>query len=354
MTVTSVATATGTFHRSYGSDLKLVQSTAGRVRLLVALLVLLALPFVLEPYWLTVACQAGIAVIAALGLNILTGYTGQISLATGGFLAVGAYTSALLSQRAGLPVPLAVVGAVLVTAAVGALLSVPALRLRGLYLAIASLAAQEIIIFAVRNWEFVTGGTDAISLPRLELFGFVFRSDFHWYWVILLFATLAVVTARNLFRTGTGRQLMAVRDQEVAAEAMGVDIARAKVTAFAVSSGYIGLAGALTAHYTGIVTWERFTLEVSVLYLAIIIVGGLGSIAGTVYGAAFMFVLPALITQTGQRLQSSYPSLIERLPAIQIMVFGLVIVLFLILEPRGLNHIWQRIKGTVGRWPFRY
>jgi len=351
---TATATRTGTYHRSYRSDQRLVQSHAARVRLLLALVVLLALPFVLEPFWLTVACQAGIAVIAALGLNILTGFTGQISLATGGFLAVGAYTSALLTQRAGLPVPLSVAAAVLVTAVVGALLSLPALRLRGLYLAIASLAAQEIIIFAVRNWEFVTGGNDAISLPRLELFGFVFRRDFHWYWVILGFAVLAVVTARNLFRTGAGRQLMAVRDQEVAAEAMGVDITRAKVTAFAVSSGYIGLAGALTAHYTGIVTWERFTLEVSVLYLAIIIVGGLGSIAGTVYGAAFMFLLPAVITQTGQRLQSSYPSLIERLPAIQIMIFGLVIVLFLILEPRGLDRIWQRVKGTVGRWPFRY
>lgn len=350
----STATSTGTYARTYASDLRLVKSTAARVRLLVALLVLLVLPFVLEPFWLTVACQAGIAVIAALGLNILTGFTGQISLATGGFLAVGAYTSALLTQRAGLPVPLSVAAAVAVTAAVGAVLSLPALRLRGLYLAIASLAAQEIIIFAVRNWEFVTGGTDAISLPRLELLGFVFRSDFHWYWVILLFAGLAVVTARNLFRTGAGRQFMAVRDQELAAEAMGVDITRVKVTAFTVSSAYIGLAGALTAHYTGIVTWERFTLEVSVLYLAIIIVGGLGSIAGTVYGAAFMLLLPAVITQTGQRLQSTYPSLIERLPAVQIMIFGLVIVLFLILEPRGLERVWQRLKGVVGRWPFRY
>lgn len=347
-------TATGTYHRSYRSELRLWQTSAARTRLALALVGLLALPFVLPPFWLTVACQAGIAVIAAVGLNILVGYTGQISLATGGFLAVGAYTSALLTQRAGVPVPLSVVGAVLAAAAVGAVLSVPALRLRGLYLAIASLAAQEIIIFAVRNWEFVTGGTDAISLPRLELLGFVFRRDFHWYWVIVLFATLAVITARNLFRTGAGRQFMAIRDQEVAAEAMGVDITRTKVIAFAVSSGYIGLAGALTAHYTGIVTWERFTLQVSVLYLAIIIVGGLGSIAGTVYGAAFMFLLPAVITQVGQRLQTSYPSLIERLPAAQIVIFGLVILLFLILEPRGLERSWHRLKDNVRLWPFRY
>lgn len=347
-------TATGTFSTSYASELRLARTRGAKLRLGLAFALLLALPYLLAPFWLTVACQAGIGVIAAVGLNILTGFTGQISLATGGFLAVGAYTSTLLSQRAGLPVPLSILAAVVLTAVVGCLLSLPALRLRGLYLAIASLAAQEIIIFAVRNWEFVTGGNDAISLPRLELLGFVFRNDFHWWWVILLFATLAVVTAYNLFRTGAGRQFMAVRDQEVAAEAMGIDITRAKVTAFAVSSAYIGLAGALTAHYTGIVTWERFTLEVSVLYLAIIIVGGLGSIAGTVYGAAFMFTLPALITQIGQRLQTQYPSLIERLPAVQIMVFGLVIVLFLVLEPRGLERIWQRVKGTARNFPFRY
>lgn len=346
--------ACGSFSTSYASELRLARTNAAKVRLAIAIAALLAVPYVLEPFWLTVACQAGIGVIAAMGLNVLTGFTGQISLATGGFLAVGAYTSAILTQRAGVPVPLAILAAVVLTAVGGSLLSLPALRLRGLYLAIASLAAQEIIIFAVRNWEYVTGGNDAISLPRLQLFGFMFRSDKHWYWLILLFASLAVLTAHNLFRTGAGRQFMAVRDQEVAAEAMGIDITRAKVTAFAVSSAYIGLAGALTAHYTGIVTWERFTLEISVLYVAIIIVGGLGSVAGTVYGAAFMFTLPALITQTGQRLQTQHPGLTERLPAVQVMAFGLIIVLFLVLEPRGLVRIWFRIKDTARVFPFRY
>jgi branched-chain amino acid transport system permease protein len=191
-------------------------------------------------------------------------------------------------------------------------------------------------------------------LPRLEVAGFVFRTDFHWYWLILVFAGLAVITGRNLFRTGLGRSFMAVRDQDIAASAMGVDVTRTKVLAFAVSSAYAGLAGALTAHYTGIVTWERFTLTVSVLYLAIIIVGGLGSIAGTVYGAIFMITLPALITRIGQDLQASIPETAQKLPAIQVIVFGLVIVLFLILEPRGLARIWQRIKDYVRFWPFRY
>jgi branched-chain amino acid transport system permease protein len=349
-----MSTAAGLYSRSYRQDLSLWRTNGARLRLALAIAVIVALPYVIAPYWLTVACQAGIAVIAALGLNILTGYTGQISLATGGFLAVGAYTSANLHQRAGIPVPLSVLCAVVVTAIVGCLLALPALRLRGLYLAIATLAAQEIIIFGTRNWEFVTGGTDAISLPRLELFGVIFRTDAQWYWIIVVLAAVAVLAARNLVRTGVGRSFMAIRDQEVAAETMGVSVVRTKFLAFAVSSGFIGLAGALTAHYTGIVTWERFTLEVSVLYLAIIIVGGLGSVAGTVFGAIFMFALPAVITQVGQQLQSQFPPLIERLPAIQVVVFGLVIILFLILEPRGLERVWRSWKDRARLFPFRH
>ncbi|MGH3947593.1 MAG: branched-chain amino acid ABC transporter permease [Pseudonocardiaceae bacterium] len=349
-----VATATGVHHRSYASELALRHTNAEKFRLVLIALAVLAVPFLVTPYWLTIANQIGIAIVGAIGLNILVGYTGQISLGQGGFLAVGAYTSALLHLRAGLPVPVSIFCAVVTTAVIGALFGIPALRLKGLYLAIATLASQEIILFAVRTWDAVTGGVDAISLPRLEVAGFLFRKDFHWYWVIATFALLAVLTARNLFRTGLGRSFMAVRDQDIAASAMGIDVTRTKVLAFAVSSAYVGLAGALTAHYTGIVTWERFTLNTSVLYLAVIIVGGLGSVAGSVYGAIFMITLPALITRVGQSLQDAIPATAEKLPAIQVIVFGLVIVLFLIFEPRGLARIWQRMKDYVRFWPFRY
>jgi branched-chain amino acid transport system permease protein len=349
-----VATATGVHHRSYRDELKLRHTRAERTRLVLVVLAVVAVPFVVTPYWLTIANQIGIAVVGAIGLNILVGYTGQISLGQGGFLAVGAYTSALLHLRAGVPVPVSILLAVLTTAAVGAFFGIPALRLKGLYLAIATLASQEIILFAVRSWDTVTGGTDAISLPRLEIAGLVFRKDFHWYWIIAAFAALSVITARNLFRTGLGRSFMAVRDQDIAASTMGVDVTRTKVLAFAISSGYVGLAGALTAHYTGIVTWERFTLQVSILYLAIIIVGGLGSIAGSVYGAIFMITLPALITRFGQDFQSVWPDVAEKVPAVQVIVFGLVIVLFLIFEPRGLNRLWLRAKDYIRFWPFRY
>jgi branched-chain amino acid transport system permease protein len=349
-----MATATGVYHTTYRSDLALRATTAERVRLGLVIAVVVAAPFVLSPFWLTIVNQIGIAIVGAVGLNILTGHTGLISLGQGAFLGVGAYTTAILVTRFDAPTLVGVVGAVVVTAAVGTFFGLPSLRLKGLYLAMATLAAQFILLFGMRNWEFVTGGTDAIVLTSPELFGATLRTDFGWYWVIMAVATLVVLGARNLFRTGLGRAFHAVRDQDIAAAVMGIDVGRHKLLAFAISSGLVGLAGAMTAHYRTIVTWERFTLDVSVLYLAMIIVGGLGSVAGSVYGATFMTVLPAMIQQFARNIRDTLPALAREMPAIQLMVFGLVIVLFLLFEPRGLDRTWQRIKDYFRLWPFRY
>jgi branched-chain amino acid transport system permease protein len=348
-----MATATGIHHRSYRAELRLRHTKAEWFRFGLVVVLLLVVPYLLNTYWLGIANSILIAVVGAVGLNILVGFTGQISLGQGGFLAVGAYTSAILSTRAGLPVPLAVVVAVLVTAGVGALFGLPALRLKGLYLAIATLASQEIIMFVVRRWGFLTEDRGYIEVPRL---GFIERETFEvqWYWVLLPITFLAVLMARNLFRTALGRSFMAVRDQDIAAEAIGVNITRTKVTAFAVSSGFVGLSGALSAYYTETVTWERFTLDVSVLYLAMIIVGGLGSIAGSVYGAIFMMLLPALLTEVGDKVRDGAPFIAEQLPAIKNAVFGIAIITFLLIEPRGLDRIWSRMKDYVRFWPFRY
>ena len=346
------ASTTGVYHRTYKSELALRQTTISRARLVLALAGLVSLPFVLSPFWMTVANQVGIAVIGAIGLNILTGYTGQISLGQGGFLAVGAYTSGLLVTRMGLPTVVAIAAAIVVTALVGAFFGLPALRLKGLYLAISTLASQFIILWVVRNWDFVTGGVDSLVVPAPEIAGYTVRTDFAWFWIILVVAALCTVTARNLMRTGLGRAFMAVRDQDIAASTIGIDIVRYKILAFAISSGFVGLAGALTAHYRSIVTFERFTLDVSVLYLAMIIVGGLGSILGSILGGTFMIVMPAGISQLGQSLQGSF--LAQQLPAIQHGIFGLVIILFLIFEPRGLARVWQRAKDYFRLWPFRY
>jgi branched-chain amino acid transport system permease protein len=352
-----MATATGIHHRSYRSELRLRHTRAEHARLGLVAVVLVATPYLLDNYWLSIVNTIGIAVIGAVGLNILVGFTGQISLGQGGFLAVGAYTAAILSARFGVPVVGSVLAAMLVTAAVGAFFGLPALRLKGLYLAIATLAAQVVIVFVVQRWAWLTGGQGYINLARLELFGLRIERawfEFQWYWIILVLATAAVLAARNLFRTGLGRSFMAVRDQDVAAAAVGVNVTRAKVLAFAVSSAYVGLAGALTAYYNETVTWERFTLDISVLYLAMIIVGGLGSVAGSVYGAVFMMLTPVLILELANAVRGQVPFLAQQLPAIQNAVFGLVIVLFLLLEPRGLDRVWLRVKDYVRFWPFRY
>jgi branched-chain amino acid transport system permease protein len=348
-----MATATGVYHTTYVTDLALRHTRAEHVRLALAIAAIAVVPFIASPFWLTVANQIGIAVVGAIGLNILVGFTGQISLGQGGFLAVGAYTSGLLVASFGLPFPVAMLVAVLVTAAVGTFFGLPALRLKGLYLAIATLASQFLIIWIVRNWDALSGG-GALVVPVPELFGITLNGDFTWYWIIAACAVAAALAATNLFRTGLGRAFIAIRDQDIAAEVIGVDPLRYKLLAFAVSSGFVGLAGALTAHYTLIVTWERFTLDVSIVYLAMIIVGGLGSVTGAIYGAIFMIVLPAVIQQIGTSLRDVVPAFARELPAIQTAVFGLVIILFLVFEPRGIARIWQRMKDYIRLWPFRY
>jgi branched-chain amino acid transport system permease protein len=348
-----MTTTTGVYHTTYRADLALRHTRFEYVRLVLALAVVVALPFYASPFWLHVLDQIGIAVIGAIGLNILVGYTGQISLGQGGFLAVGAYSAGVVATRSDLSPLVGVLVAVLVTAAVGAFFGLPALRLKGLYLAIATLASQQIIVWLITHWDFLTGGVDALVLEPVTVFGWTPTGDFEWYWVIVGFAALATITATNLFRTSVGRAFVAIRDHDIAAEVIGVDPARYKVLAFAVSSAFVGLAGALTAYWTQILTWERFTLDVSILYLAMIIVGGLGSVSGSIYGAAFMIAIPAYLDQLSLRV-SPDSILATDLPAIKLLIFGLTIVLFLIFEPRGLARIWQRARDYFRLWPFRY
>src|SRR5918992_5321460 len=303
------APATGVYQRTYARDLALRHTRAEHVRLALAIALVIAAPYVVSPTWLTVLDQIGIAVIVAIGL---------------------------------------------LTASVGALFGLPALRLKGLYLAIATLAAQQVIIWVVTHWDAVTGGVDALVVPAPSLLGIDLSGDFNFYWVILTFAALSAIVATNLLRTGIGRAFVAIRDQDIAAEVAGVNPTRYKVLAFAVSSGFVGLAGALTAHYTQIVTWERFTLDVSILYLAMVIVGGLGSVAGSVYGAAFMIALPAYIQELSSTFRGSLEFVARELPAIQQLIFGATIIVFLIFEPRGIARIWQRVKDHFRLWPFRY
>lgn len=344
----------GIFHTTYQADMRIRQTPAQWARLALLVAFVLVFPFLANNYWLTLANQIGIAAIGAIGLNILVGYTGQISLGQGAFLAVGAYSSAILTKQVGLPWWLTIVLACLVTALVGMIFGIPALRLKGLYLAIATLAAQEIIEWIITHTPQLTGGVEAMVISAPTLFGARVNTDFRFYWIILLCLFLTIILAVNLFRTHTGRAFVAIRDQDIAAEVMGVNLFHYKLLAFATSSFFVGLAGALTAQYRTIISWERFTLDTSILYLAMIIIGGLGTVSGSIFGAAFMTLLPAFLQNLGRSLSGVVPNMAQQIPFLQQGVFGLVIILFLVFEPQGLAKLWKNVKDYFRLWPFSY
>jgi len=344
----------GVFHTNYRTDMGLRRVPAERLRLGLFMGALVIFPFLATPYWLNLANQIAIATIGALGLNILVGYTGQISLGQGAFMAVGAYTSALLTLKLGLPWGVSIVVACFATAAVGVFFGLPSLRLKGLYLAISTLAAQEIVEWVVTHWPALTGGVEAVVVPAPRLFGQRLNTDFGFYWLGIVLAGATALFAANLFRSRIGRSFVAVRDQDIAASVIGVNVFGTKLLAFATSSFFVGLAGALTAYYRNIISWERFTFETSILYLAMIIVGGLGTIRGSLFGAALITLLPALITTAGRGLQESAPAVAALLPSVQQAVFGLVIILFLVFEPEGLSKLWRNVKDYFYVWPFAY
>ena len=315
----------------------------------------LVFPFVASPYGLTLANQVAIATVGAIGLNILVGYTGQISLAQGAFMADGRLQrgpddASAETAMGGQPGSLAA----LLTAAVSVFFGLPSLRLKGLYLAVATLAAQEIVEWVVTHWTAVTGGTEALVLPSPMLMGVRMNTDFRFYWLGVAVAAGTALFAANLFRSRVGRAFVAIRDQDIAASAMGVSVFRYKLLAFATSSFFVGLAGALIAYYRTIVTWERFTLETSIIYLAMIIVGGLGSISGSFFGALLITLLPAGIGTVGRALQDTAPVVAGVLPYVQQAAFGTVIILFLVFEPEGLAKLWRNVKDYFHVWPFAY
>lgn len=349
-----MAMESGVFFTDYRADMALRRTPLERLRMGLFIVAVLIFPFLATPYWLNLANQIGIATVGALGLNILVGYTGQISLGQGAFMAVGAYGAGILTARLGIPFWGSIVLASLLTAVVGLVFGLPSLRLKGLYLAIATLAAQQIVEWLVTHWTALTGGTEALVVPAPTLFGERVNTDFRFYWIILLAAGGTALATANLFRSRVGRAFVAIRDQDIAASAIGVNVFGYKLLAFATSSFFVGMAGALIAHYRTIVTWERFTIEVSILYLAMIIIGGLGTISGSFFGATFIVLLPALINTLGRALQDTAPFLATLLPAVQQATFGLVIILFLILEPEGLAKLWRNIKDYFDVWPFAY
>lgn len=347
----------GNFKEHYREELTVFKTDFGRFWSVVGLIVLFGvLPWIGTPYLLYILNMIGIAAIAAVGLNILVGFTGQISLGHGAFFGVGAYAAAILATKTGLPFYLTVPAAGIVTAMAGMIFGIPSGRLKGLYLTVATLAGQFIIEYVLVHWESVTQGTMGINLPDPEVFGLSVRGDRSFFFVVFLCLAIMVWGAVNLMRTRYGRAFIAIRDNDRAAEGMGIPIFRYKLLSFGISSFYAGIAGALWAYYMISITAEPFTLTLSVEYIAMVIIGGLGSISGSIYGAIFITLL-----NEGLRLLTDLLMNMGDLAGTQLtiaplkeLIFGLAIVLFILFEPKGLAEIWRIVRSKFELWPFPY
>jgi branched-chain amino acid transport system permease protein len=347
----------GVFHTSYAKDFQLRPTWPMRIRLVLLLIFLFIFPFLANGYWLNLANQIMAFGISAIGLNILVGFTGQISIGHAAFVGLGAYISGLLSTKLGIPFPFDVPFAMAGAGAVGLIFGLPSARLKGLYLAIATLAAQEIVLWFLKHLDlFIVGVGESITIVPQWSHEKLFASDatFFYYWIFLLFIILTVIFAVNLLRSRVGRAFVAVRDQDIAAQVIGVDVNRTKLIAFMVSSMLAGLAGALIAHYRGIVNWERFTVDTSVAVLSMLIIGGLGRVSGSIFGAIFVTLLPAVLTLLGVEFRYVLSDLNRMLPYIQQGAFGFAIIFFLIKEPEGLAKMWKDVKDYFKLWPFSY
>jgi branched-chain amino acid transport system permease protein len=267
-------------------------------------------------------------------------------------MGVGCYTAAFLAQR-DVPFYLTIPMAGLVAALLGLVVGIPSLRIKGLYLAVATLAMQFILVFIFREWEPVTGGVRGVNVPNASLFGFELNNDTRMYYAIAFCAIVSLIAARNLFRTRSGRAFIAIRDKDISAEVLGIDLFRYKLLAFAIGSSYAGVAGALLGYFYRAMTPEYFTLTLSIFYLAAIIVGGLGTMLGTILGAFFMTLVPELLRALVSLIAEWAPRATEILSPMQEMVFGVLIIGFLVFEPHGLVEIWRRVRRYFHLWPFR-
>jgi branched-chain amino acid transport system permease protein len=342
----------GTFSENYGQDMAIVRTRAQWALLLAFLVLLFTCPLFLNDRMLTIMTITGITIISVHGLSILSGYCEQISLGHVAFMAVGAYTSAVLCARLGWPFWIALPCAALAAGLVGTIFGLPSLRVKGLYLIVATVAAYFIIIWVVIQLRDVTGGADGMPVPRPEIGSFVLKSKSSWYYLVITIACVATFLAQNLVRTRVGRAFIAIRDNELAAEVMGVNLWAYKLLAFFIGCVYAGVAGALVVHYYAFASPTQFPFFDSVWYLGMLIVGGMGSTTGAIFGAISLRLLDEVVTIVGPILSAVVAP--QAAASLALMSRGVVIILFLIFEPRGLAHRWESIKAYYRLWPFSH
>jgi branched-chain amino acid transport system permease protein len=345
----------GTRNYTYAEDMAIFRTKTHWFLLVVLLLFLFTAPIWFGNYWLSVANLIGITIISVTGLNILTGYCGQLSIGQAGFMAVGAYTSAILTGKYELPFFVGLICAGILSGLVGMFFGISSLRVKGFYLAISTIAAQFIIIWIVSHWTSLTGGFSGMEVGPASIGGIVFKSLSSEYFLILVIAIIAIYIAKNIARTRAGRAFVAIRDNDLAAQVMGINLFRYKLTAFFIGCFFAGIAGSLLAHTSRSISPDYFPFTDSVLFIGMIIIGGLGTTIGPVFGVIFIRLLDVLVTKLSPTLQSAFPNLPSGFTSgIAPLLFGLAIILFLVFEPRGIAHRWQLFKSSYRFWPFSY
>jgi branched-chain amino acid transport system permease protein len=342
----------GTFNQSYAQDMAIFRTRAQWVILLVFLAFLFTSPLYFSDRILTIMTIIGITAISVLGLQILTGYCNQISIGHAGFMAVGAYTSGILTAHLGWSFWAALPCAALMAGMVGILFGLPSLKVKGFYLIMATIAAHFIIIWFILQFRNVTGGGDGLAVPRPELFGFVLKSKASYFYLVMIIACLATFAAKNIVRSRAGRAFIAIRDNELAAEVMGVNLWAYKLMAFFIGCVFAGVAGSLLVHYVAFACVDQFPFMNSVWYLGMLIVGGMGSITGTIFGVVALKLLDELVTIVGPILAAAVAPQVAS--SFGIIMRGLIIIIFLIFEPRGLAHRWQMVRAYFQLWPFSH
>lgn len=346
----------GVFNTRYQQEMAVVRTSTHWAWLIAAVVSSVLIPPMLGAHWLNWCIETCIMIIAVMGLYFVTGLCGQISLGQAGFMAVGAYTVAILMGRVGLSYWVSLPIATLTAGLIAIIFGLPSLRVKGFYLAMATLAAQHVILWVLTHppLERWSGGFDGVTTPDPRIGSFVFDSNGEWFYVVLACTLILIYFAKNTSRTRVGRCFVAVRDSDLAAEVLGINIFRTKVLAFFVSGIYAGIAGCLFAPYITRIAPENFNIEKSIWYLGMLVIGGSRSLVGAVTGVIFIRLLLELTVIFGPsiRVVPVVGSLLANYLAG--IVFGAVIILFLIFEPRGINHQWEVFRAWYRKYPFSY
>ena len=335
------------FKTDYAQDINLAKH-GGHVFWYSALMLLLvAAPWLFAEYWLAQLTFVLIYSVAGLGLMLLAGFTGLFSLGHAAFLGVGAYTHAVLTN-AGVPFPVALACAAGLSATVGLVVGLPALRVKGIYLGMATLSFGFIVEEVLARWESVTGGNSGIHIKKPDLFGWVLETGDQFYWLCLVITVVATLGILNLLRSPTGRAFVAIRDSEISAQSMGIHLAYYKTLSFALSAALAGIAGALYAHKLQFISPDQFSLIQSIELLLLIVIGGVGSVHGVFLGAIFLISMPQVIAMAKDYL----PDAVGHAPGLQGLVYGVVVIAFVLFEPMGLYGRWLKIRTYLQMFPF--